>query len=110
MNNNPTGQVNSSNILDPIQLATVEEIVEHYPDHPQASFLLSQYLADAIANCDDEASKTAVQAFDALSAYYRDHPHPLPMLHDRIQNDWHQQIKQVAVESIAKHYQDDPQT
>jgi len=115
MNSNPTGQGNSSNALDPIQLATVEEIIEHYPDHPQASFLLCKYLSDASANCDDEASKTAVQiqaldALDALSAYYRDHPHPLPMLHDRVQNDWRQEIKQAAVESIAKHYQDDPQT
>ena len=110
MDHQPTQHGNAANALDPIQLASVEEIIEHYPDHPLASLLLVNYLTAAIANCDGEASQTATQVLEDLIAYYRDHPHPLPMLHDRIQNDQQERIRRAAVESIAKHYSDDPQT
>ncbi len=110
MDHQPAQHGNAANAIDPIQLATVEEIIEHYPDHPLASLLLVNYLAAAIAVCDSEASQTATQALEDLIAYYRDHPHPLPMLHDRIQNDQQEKIRRAAVESIAKHYPDDPQT
>lgn len=63
--------------LEPIQRATVEEILEHYRDHPQASAMLVNHYNNA-SDCHEQDA--IFRQIMTLADYYRDHPHPLAMI------------------------------
>jgi len=93
--------------LEPIQRATVEEILELYRDHPQASAMLLTHYNNAH---DCHAQGAIFRQLMTLADYYRDRSLPLALLKDRAENDIYQGIRQAAVEAIGKYYRDDPQT
>ena len=50
MDNNTAKDGNTPKALEPIQRATVEEILELYPDHPQASAMLFIHVNQEVKN------------------------------------------------------------
>jgi|GEM_PF-933658 len=107
MDNNTAKDGNAPKTLEPIQRATVEEILELYPDHPQASAMLLNHYNNAP---DCHAQEAIFRQIMALADYYRDRRLPLDLLQDRVENDIYHEIRQAAVEAIGKYYRHDPQT
>ncbi|MEG4801648.1 GUN4 domain-containing protein [Microcoleus sp. ARI1-B5] len=107
MDNNTAKDGNAPKALEPIQRATVEEILELYPDHPQASAMLLNHYNNAPDCHEQEAIFRQVMT---LADYYRDRRLPLELLQDRVENDIYDGLRQAAVEAIGKYYRDDPQT
>ncbi|HBY81218.1 MAG TPA: hypothetical protein DEG47_30425, partial [Cyanobacteria bacterium UBA11148] len=107
MDNNTANDGNTPKALEPIQRATVEEILELYPDHPQASAMLFIHRAN-VSDCHEQDAIS--RQMMKLADYYRDRPLPLALLQDRVENDVYIGISEAAVEAIGKYYHDDPQT
>lgn len=107
MDTNTAKDGNTPKALEPIQRATGEEILELYPDHPQASAMLFNHYNNA-SDCHEQDA--IFRQIMTLADYYRDHPLPLALLQDRVENDIYRGISEAAVEAIGKYYHDDPQT
>ncbi|HBB30853.1 MAG TPA: hypothetical protein DDZ80_09970 [Cyanobacteria bacterium UBA8803] len=108
MDSNTANDGNTPKALEPIQRATVEEILEHYRDHPQASAMLDNHYHNTAHDCHEQ--EAIFRQIMTLEDYYRDHPLPLALLQDRVENDIYLGIREAAVEAIGKYYHDDPQT
>ncbi|HBB30855.1 MAG TPA: hypothetical protein DC064_03235, partial [Cyanobacteria bacterium UBA9273] len=107
MAKNTANNGNTPKALEPIQRATIEEILEHYRDHPQASAMLFNYYNNAPDCHEQDAIFGQIMT---LADYYRDRPLPLALLQDWVENDIYHGIRQAAVEAIGKYHHDDPQT
>ncbi len=108
MDSNTAKDGNKPKALEPIQRATVEEILEHYRDHPQASAMLDNHYYNTAHDCHEQ--EEICRQIRTLADYYRDHPLPLALLQDRVENDIYVGISEAAVEAIGKYYHDEPQT
>lgn len=77
MDSNTAKDRNPPKALEPIQRATVEEILELYPDHPQASAMLFNHYNNAL-DCHEQSA--IFRQIMAIADYYRDRPLPLALL------------------------------
>ncbi len=71
MESNTAKNTNTPKALEAIQRATVEEILELYPEHPQASAMLFNYYDNA-SDCHEQDA--IFRQVMTLADYYRDHP------------------------------------